>query len=142
MKSLSFHIDQMNKLCDNLIEVAKNLRDITMQVLTEQEIQLYQAKQKVLLVQIEKIDQVIETDFGNQVDEKDHHCLRDKMHIFQMLNQEYIQNLKKNHGLIQFDLPHPEDQNELTEKFTYQLNKILPSPNPTPTIKSKKTKKS
>lgn len=129
-------------LLDQLIETAKALRDLSMQVVSEEELTLLQKKQKVLLVELESADQTIDVHFWNEMEEKDHRILHAKVHTFQTLNQEFIHNLKESHGLIQFELSHLPGQEEEIEQFSQQLNKITSSPNRAKTIKTKKPNKS
>lgn len=142
MKSLSFYVDQMNSLLDQLIETAKALRDLSLQVVSEEELIVHQKKQKELLAQLETTDQIIETHFWSQLEEEDHRRLHAKVHTFQTLNQEFIQNLKDSHGLIQFELSHLQNQEEESEQFSHPLNKIPSTPKSPKTVKPKKSKKS
>jgi len=126
---------------DNLLIVAKNLRDLTTQMFCEKEVVSYQLEQKKILTDIANISQILEVNYHHQIDKTDQQNLRNKIHKFQKLNQEYIQNLKKNHGLIQFELAHSHSQNEEIEKLSDQLNEVTLSPNRPQTVKAKKTKK-
>lgn len=141
MKPLSYYLDQMNELLDHLIETAKALRDLSLQVVSEEELTAHQKRQKELLVKIEDVDQTLEAHFWNQIDDEQHSRFHKKLHTFQTLNQEFIQNLKESHGLIQFELSHLHAEEE-NEQFASQLNKFTPPPKSNQTVKPKKSKKS
>lgn len=129
MKSLSTHLNQMHKLLDQLIETAKALKELSKQVVSEEELNSLQQQQKELLSQLEASDQIIEADYRNQMEENDHRNVSNKLHTFQSLNHDFIQNLQESHGLIQFELSHLQQQEEEVEQFSEQLNKVKPSRN-------------
>jgi hypothetical protein len=141
MKDLAFYLNRMNMLLDELIGIAGTLRDLSMQVVSEEELNALQIKQKEFLSELESVDQIIEEKFWNEIEDKDHHMLHTKIHTFKSLNQEFIQNLKESHGLIQFELAHLQGQEEDNEQYSKTLNKVTPSPSPSKTVKPKKTKK-
>jgi len=80
---------------DNLLIVAKNLRDLTTQMFCEKEVVSYQLEQKKILTDIANISQILEVNYPHQIDKTDQQNLHNKIHKFQKLNQEYVQNLKK-----------------------------------------------
>ena len=112
MLALSYYLSEIHKNFDQLIIGAENLVFLTLYGFAEKEIASYQLQQKKILTQIEELNQVIEANFKNQLDESDQQQLHHKIRIFQELNKEFIQNLKKNHGLIEFELAHSHSQHE------------------------------
>lgn len=132
MKSLTFYLTQMHREFDELIETAKSLRELSKQVVSEEELTAVQKHQQALLEKLEATDEILDRHFWNEMTEHDHQQLRDKVHLFQTLNREFIQNLKANHGLIQFELSHLDLPEELEHP--------LPSEKKAPRTKSKKIK--
>jgi hypothetical protein len=143
MKSLQFFIDQTHKLLNELIQVATQLRDMSKQVISEENLSLLQKKQDDLLGQIERIDQQMQRDYPQQVSSKMEEQLHEKLQTFQQINQEFIQNLGASHGLIQFELCRLGKEQE-GEDFAQlkRLNKIFPSPNSSKTIEPEENKES
>jgi hypothetical protein len=140
MKSLTFYLEKMNGLLDQLIEIGTALRNLSLQVVSEEELNLQQKKQKELLDELEIVDQTLQTHFWNLIAEEEHRRIHVKVHAFQTLNQEFIQNLRESHGLIQFELSHLQTEEEEVEQFSSQLNKAAFAPSRSKTIKPKKSK--
>lgn len=127
MKSLSFYLDQMNQLLDQLIGTAKSLRDLSVQVVSEEELTTHQDRQKEILIKLEAVDKILEDHFWNEIEEKDHRQLHGKVHLFQTMNQEFIQNLRETHGLIQFELSQFPSEDDYEDISDY-LNKLPAAP--------------
>lgn len=104
MKSLEHYVDQMNQLLNELVLVATKLRDISLQVISEEELTPLQKRQDELLIELEKIDQKLHDSYRDQVDSATQQKFHDQLQTFQTLNQEFVQNLNSSHGLIQFEL--------------------------------------
>lgn len=128
MKSLQNFIDQMNLLLGELIQVATELRNMSLQVVSEDELAPLQKRQEDLLVQIENIDQNIQRTYKNQIPSNMQEHFHTQLQTFQKLNQEYIQNLSSHHGLIQFELHRMDDQKEQDFSQLSRLNKGSISP--------------
>lgn len=138
MKSLEGYTDRMNRLLNELTQVATQLRDMSLQVISEEDLAPLQKKQEELLIELESNDRQLQQNFRHQLSgalqEQFHHQLQ----IFQQLNQEFIQNLSTSHGLIQFELHHPED-NEGQDFSGYtrlNLNKIPSTPDSSEAVES------
>lgn len=140
MKSLAFYLEKMNGLLDQLVENSTILRDLSQQVISQEELNLHQKKQKELLDELEIVDETIQTHFWNLIEEEEHRRIHAKAHAFQTLNQEFIQNLRESHGLIQFELSHLEAQEEDAEQFSSQLSKVTSAPPRSKAVKPKKSK--
>lgn len=140
MKSLQNYIDQIKLLTNDLILVATKLRNMSLQVVSEEELTVQQQREEELLMQIEKIDEEIQKNYKDQLSPEFKKEFHEKLLTFQELNQEYIQNLKASHGLIQFELQrlkHPEAR-QLPQLSS--LKKTLSSPNGSQAIKSQENK--
>jgi hypothetical protein len=114
MKSPQEYIDQVNQLLNELIQVSTQLRDLSLQVVSEEDLAELQKRQEELLNQIENIDQQMRENIGYQLSMEAQEQLHDQLQAFQQLNQEFIQNLSASHGLIQFEshqIENPENQN-------------------------------
>jgi len=117
MLSLSNYLSQLYALFDELLKVAENLRNLTSQVLSEKELNIYQEEQKKIISEMSHINQNIDLHYRNQIDKVDQKLLKEKAQQFHKINHEYIQNLKKNHGLIQFELTYLHDQSQGVESL-------------------------
>lgn len=141
MTSLQSYIDQMNQLFTELIQVATQLRDMSLQVISEEDLAPLQKHQEELVSQLEKIDQNIESHYKHQLSLAMREQFHQQLQVFQQLNQEFIQNLNASHGLIQFELHRLEDEDQ---DFSHQarLNKISPSPDRSEAIESEEDEES
>lgn len=142
MKSLQQNVDQMNALLSELIQVAKQLRDMSLQVVSEEELAPFQKIQEDLLAKIENIDHDIQWTYRNQISSSIQEGFHAQLQTFQQLNQEYIQNMGSSHGLIQFELHRMEDQEEQDFSQLSRLNKSSLSPNSTPAVEAEESEKS
>lgn len=142
MKSLQQNVDQMNLLLNELIQVAAQLRNMSLQVVSEEELAPLQKRQEDLLSQIENIDQNIQRTYRNQLSSNMQKQFHTQLQTFQLLNQEYIQNMSASHGLIQFELHRMEDQSEQDFTQISRLNQSPLSPDSSPAVESEKDEES
>ncbi len=137
MTSFQSYVDQMNQLLNELIQVATQLRDMSLQVISEEDLAPLQKHQEDLLVRLENSDQQIQRNYPHQLDGTTQENFHHQLQIFQGLNQEFIQNLSASHGLIQFELRRLEEQGEQDFSQLSRLNKIPPSPDSSEAIEPK-----
>lgn len=142
MKSLQNYVDEMNQVARELIEIATNLRNMSLQVISEEDVAPLQLRQEILLAQLEEIDQKIHKNYRNQLSAAMQDEFHKQMKIFQELNQEYIQNMSTSHGLIQFELQRIENQDEQDFSHLTRLNKSSSSPNGSQAIESEEDEES
>lgn len=116
MESFQQQIDYMNGLLDQLIQTAKKLRDVSLQVISEEELGPLQKQQEEILAQLEAADQEIQRQYRSDMTEIIHQQFSQKLKEFQSLNQEFIDNLNTSHGLIQFELERLSEE-ELPQKI-------------------------
>lgn len=128
MKSLQQCIDQMNLLANELIEVATTLRNMSQQVISEEDLEPLQQREEKLLTQLEELDHLLKKNYKNQLSPQIQEQMHQKLQAFQELNQEYIQNLNASHGLIQFELERIENQEAGDFSHLSRLNKRPISP--------------
>ncbi|WP_154017773.1 hypothetical protein [Candidatus Protochlamydia phocaeensis] len=144
MERLAQYINQMKQLFEELIQTATKLRDVSRQVISEEELAPLQAHQQDLLKELEKVDTLIQENYPNLMDAATHHHFHDQLQRFQFLNQEFIQNLNASHGLIQFELSRlREEEVEGWIDFNHHpsiLKKVPPSPNSSQAIESQEKK--
>lgn len=140
MKSLQYYIDQMNQLLSELVQVATQLRDMSLQVISQEDLAPLQKHQEELLNQLENADQQLQKYYRQQVEAVTRENFHQQLKVFQTLNQEFIQNLNTSHGLIQFELRRLEEEVDLS-RFSHS-NKILPSPDSTKAIEAQEDEKS
>jgi len=127
MKSLQHYMDHMDLLLAELVKVATQLRDMSLKVISEEELAPLQKHQESLLAQLESVDQKIRANYPHQVNAALQEKVHQQLQAFQQLNQEFIQNLNTSHGLIQFEMRRlTEDEEEDFSRL--RLNKIPSSP--------------
>lgn len=127
MKSLQHYMEQMDRLVVELVQVATQLRDLSLKVISEEELAPLQKHQESLLAELESVDQKMRANYPHQVNPALQEKVHKQLQAFQLLNQEFIQNLKESHGLIQFDLKRIQGDEE-DDLLHLRLNKILGSP--------------
>jgi hypothetical protein len=110
MKSLQFYVDRMNQLLAELIQVATQLRDMSIQVISEEDLEPLQKQQEDVLSQLEMTDQQIQGNYRDQIEAKTQAYFHNQLEIFQKLNQEFVQNVNSSQGLIQFELRRLEGE--------------------------------
>lgn len=120
MESLPYYIDQMNVLLDELIQTARDLRNLSNQVASEEELMDLQKKQDALMIKLEEADRNIQTHYASEMTEAMHQKLHKKAKEFQALNQEFIQNYSSTHGLIQFELRQAHEREEQAPRFKFR----------------------
>lgn len=131
MTSLQDYVDEMSQLLNDLVQVATKLRDLSLQVISEEDLNPLQKRQKAILSRLEAIDEQIRENYRYQIDSATKGHIHNRLQTFQHLNQEFVQNLNTSHGLIQFELRRFEEEDNFP--------RLLRS-NKTPSI-SKGTKK-
>lgn len=112
MKSLQHYVNQMDHLLHELIQNATKLRDVSLQVISEEELNPLQKRQEDLLSQLETVDQQMKEHYHHQIDSAMQERFHLQLQTFQQLNQEFVQNLNASHGIIQFELRRLEDGDE------------------------------
>jgi hypothetical protein len=142
MKSLQDYVIQMNQLLGELIHVATQLRDMSLQVISEEDLAPLQKRQEDLLLQVENVDQQMQENYRHQLSVDGQEQIHNQLQTFQQLNQEFIENLSASHGLIQFELHRFEDQEGQDFSRLSRLKKIAPSPDSSETIESEEDEKS
>lgn len=132
MKSLQHYVNQMDHLLHELIQNATKLRDASLQVISEEELNPLQKRQEDLLSQLEAVDQQMKEHYHHQID----NAMQERFHLqlqtFQQLNQEFVQNLNASHGIIQFELRRLEDEDE---DYSH-LNKMPSTPDRSQAVES------
>ncbi len=112
MQSLQDYVDEMSQLLNDLVQVATKLRDLSLEVISEEELNPLQKRQEALLVRLEAIDEQIRENYRYQVDSATKENIHNRLQTFQQLNQEFVQNLNTSHGLIQFELRRFEEEED------------------------------
>lgn len=114
MNSEQDYFNHIKNLLKELIQVATQLRDASIQVLAEKEMAELQNRQEELLKQLEQLDAEMRETFGHQLDKSMQQLVHEKLSTFQKLNQEFVDNLNSSHGLIQFELRRIEDEHDFS----------------------------
>lgn len=110
MKPLINYVDQMKHLAYDLVEVATKLRDLSLNVVSEEDLLSLQSRQGEILKELETTDQEIRLHYREQLDESVKTEIDQQLAKFQELNREFIKNLNSSHGLIQFELHRRDDE--------------------------------
>ena len=126
MKSFESTIKEMNQLLTDLVQVATQLYQASLQVINEEELVALQQTQEELLKQLETVDHHLHQHYHYQVEPAMHEHFHQQLQQFQQLNQEFLQNLATSHGLIQFELRQLQD-NEDFPKLS-RRNEIFSKP--------------
>ena len=141
MRSFQYCVDEVNRLLDQLIEVATRLRDTSRQSLLEEELMPLQQQQDELLAALETVDLQMQSTYRDLLTASFEEHVHRQLQAFQTLNQEFIQNVQTGHGLIHFELHRPpEEEGTTVSSFFSRLKKSLPSPNDSQTVTSKEDK--
>lgn len=112
MESLAHYLEQMDLLLAKLVDVAAQLRDMSLQTISEREVAPLQKKQNALLADLEKIDQQLHQECGEEFKRHPHSNIHYQLEKFQQLNKEFIENLNASHGLIQFELDKSDGKSD------------------------------
>ena len=140
MKNMQQSISHMNQLLDDLVETSTKMRDVSMQVISEEELAPLQKKQQMLLRELESFDEALQKNYPGQINESTHSHFHERLADFQRLNKEFIQNLNQSHGLIQFDLKYLANETSGEIPALSFLHKVTAAPNASEAIKTKKDK--
>jgi hypothetical protein len=140
MKNMQQSISHMNQLLDDLVETSTIMRDVSMQVISEEELAPLQKKQQLLLRELENFDEALQKNYPGQINESTHTHFHERLADFQRLNKEFIQNLNQSHGLIQFDLEYLSNETNGEIPSLSFLHKVTTTPNATETVEAKKNK--
>ncbi len=140
MKTFEHSIEQMNQLLDELIQAATYLREMSLRVISREELDPLQKRQEELLSDIESLDQYIQQHFRHQMTDGIKERFHDQLALFQTLNHEFIKNLRASQGLIQFDLHKNEEQEGQDFSILSRFNIISSSPKSAKAIKTEEEK--
>jgi hypothetical protein len=104
-------LSKMGNTLDQLIENAEKLKTLSKHVIAQQELKVLQGKQEELILRLTEMDE--EFHKANTEKKNSQVCelqiqINEKMKKFQLLNNEFIDNLSSGHGLIKFDLQQPK----------------------------------
>lgn len=117
----------MDQLLTELIQVATELRDMSLKVISEEELAPLQKHQENLLEELEKVDQKIKGDYPNRLEPAIQEKVHKQLEKFQRLNREFIDNINASHSLIQFDLHRVKEEEEEDFSRLLRLNKLFSS---------------
>lgn len=101
-------LKQIETLLDQLILNAERLKESSLKVISEEELNSLQAQQSELIQQLQVLDEQFHREFSQvkqEVYAKHRASIDKRIEHFQKLNEEFIQNLSSNHGIIDFNLP-------------------------------------
>ncbi|MGK5594838.1 MAG: hypothetical protein ACSNEK_05720 [Parachlamydiaceae bacterium] len=108
MTKACLFLQEINRLLDELIEVARSLELLSRHQITaeeEKEISRLQFEQDMIINQILKLDEQLNQEFPNIKKEKieERELVHRKMTEFENLNRRFIDNIEGRSGLIKFD---------------------------------------
>ncbi len=123
MEPFQHDIDRMNALLDQLLHTARQLRDASMHMVSEEELLSLQKEQEQILAQLMSVDHDLQRYYASEIQELAHHQFQHKLKEFQALNQEFMENLNSSYGLIQFELHRLQEGDEEIQKILSYLHK-------------------
>lgn len=91
---------EMESLIDSLIKVAKELKEISFQVVSSEQVAGLQKEQQMLLKKLAVIEKELLKEPSS--DEKAKKRIQKKLALFESLNKDFIANLNKTHSVINF----------------------------------------
>lgn len=109
MKASVNTVEQMIRLTEELLEVAKQLCDLSLNVISEEELQALQDRQEELLLEIEKYDRLMSENPESAPEEASLKIIDEKLQHFKALNEEFLHRLHENRGLLDFELRRREE---------------------------------
>lgn len=135
------YIEKKNSLLTELIQNAERLREMSSQVISEQDFVQMQKRQDELLHELEKLENS-EDKNGLSIPSFTHDNFHSQFLKFQKLNQEFIQNMSSHHGLIQFESLRFGEKDHNNNSHRNLSKKNLSSPDSSKTVKVEKKEKS
>lgn len=104
MKNAEEILFEMDTLLDQLIQNAQRLKEISAQTVSEHELEVLQNKQEELITKLLKLDsefnKVSNSSIASSPTSKK---IEQKLKDFQLINQNFIENISTTPGLIRFD---------------------------------------
>lgn len=97
---------EIEKILDRVIKTAERLKEISRQVVAEEELAPLQTAQEQLVKELRHMDaafQKIYKQAGEKTISPARERIEKKLEYFQTLNAGFIDNLSSSHGLIKFD---------------------------------------
>ena len=90
---------------DQLIDIAASLEKLSKEMASEEEINSLQEEQENIIAALMQLDADLIHDYPEvaKEDSKERKAIHQKMEIFQKLNRNFIENLERGSGIIQFD---------------------------------------
>lgn len=113
MESPDKILSKMEHVLDDLVENAESLKSISLEVVSENELNILQRKQEKLVRQLNDLQGEFQKASKNaQLDPQLPVTQRimSKLQSFQQLNAAFIENLNSNRGVIKFDKNTPQSQ--------------------------------
>lgn len=105
MRSREELLDQMEEIAKQLVLDAEQLKRMTLNSFTEQEIDPMQQHQEQLIARLIETDAAYRMHYGEQASHTDHVLGRIKKLLdqFQTLNDTFVENVHRTKGVIQFE---------------------------------------
>ncbi len=110
---------QMEEIASQLVVEAEQLKKLTLNSFTEQEIDPMQQHQEQLIARLIELDASYRMHYGEHASHTDPALARIKAHLdkFQMLNDLFVENVRRAKGVIQFE-------SEMFHKTTKSLDEM------------------
>jgi hypothetical protein len=113
MQRIEKHLFQIEKILDDLIANEERIKDMSLMPSSHADIEKIQAEQEVLLHGLQEADKALaqavkehslEPPFTNK------QRIAEKLHLFQHLNDTFIERLKAGRHLIQFEVQRKHNE--------------------------------
>jgi flagellar biosynthesis/type III secretory pathway chaperone len=94
---------EMEKVVDQVIQTAEQLKDISRRVISEEELAPLLKSQDKLVSQLKEMDEAFQKVYKGGKVSPIRERIEKKLERFQELNSKFIENLSSSQGIIQFE---------------------------------------
>ncbi|MCE5319132.1 MAG: hypothetical protein LLG04_17440 [Parachlamydia sp.] len=114
-------LEQMDAILDRLIQIAETMQRLSKQVVSEGELAPLQKSQEDLVSQLESLDDAFEKAYKPGPGAQPlavRSRIAKKIERFQVINADFIENLKTEQKLIEIEAPSPKSKHKAIPKKT------------------------
>ena len=98
-------LTEMEEILGSLVDNAREMKEVSDQVISEEQLEPIQQRQAILLGRLQQLDAELKNEKSpkNPSHEAIEKRMAQKLKEFQEFNAGFIENIKKAHGIIQFE---------------------------------------
>ncbi len=122
-------IDEMRKIVESIVDTAEQLKQLSTTDYDSEEMGALQAEQENLIQQLTDLDRRHKAlherhgDADDEAYEKARTRIIERLHFFETLNKNFIENLEVRKGLIKIELGEVQRQKKSLEKLSHAYAK-------------------